>query len=215
MNWAFSQEIEPKYKIILLALADWADGDGVSFPGQKSLSEKTSIPERTLRRLIHDLEEMGLIQRQRRTLPNGQRTSDEYRLVALPAKMAGYTTGHSGGGNRPTVAATRNHQIEPSVNKKRATPLPDDWEPSNAHSLQAHSKGVDVHYEAEKFRDWCLANDTRKVDWEATFRNWIRNARPGGAVVQGSFQPPIPITPTDRMNAILAIQDPRETRRTQ
>jgi hypothetical protein len=80
--------------------------------------------------------------------------------------------------------------------------------PSNAHELQALKEGKNLEVEAAKFRDWCLANDVRKADWEATFRNWIRNARPEpGRQRPGTSAPR---TPTDRMNEVLAIRDPRE-----
>lgn len=65
---------------------------------------------------------------------------------------------------------------------RRATQLPDGWKPSPAHSDLATERGVDVVEEAEKFRDWCASNGTSKKDWEATFRNWLRNARPTGNV---------------------------------
>jgi translation initiation factor IF-1 len=73
----------------------------------------------------------------------------------------------------------------PAAGKPRAKAiqLPTDWHPSEAHRLLASERGVDVAEEADKFRDWCAANGATKKDWEATFRNWIRNAR-GGNVRQ-------------------------------
>lgn len=82
----------------------------------------------------------------------------------------------------------------------RGTRLPDDWRPSEAHARLAADRGVNVNEEADKFRDWCAANGAVKKDWEATFRNWIRNARPTPGNVtpirpdsQGRIQlPPLP-----------------------
>jgi hypothetical protein len=65
---------------------------------------------------------------------------------------------------------------------KRATQLASDWQPSEAHHKLAADRGVDVVEEADKFRDWCKANGATKKDWEAAFRNWLRNARPTGNV---------------------------------
>ena len=33
--------------------------------------------------------------------------------------------------------------------------------------------GMDI--ETENMMDWCKANDKRNVDWEAFWRNWMRN----------------------------------------
>jgi len=212
MTWAFEQDVPPALKVILLALGDWADGDGVAFPGQKSLSKKTSIPERTLRRHLDELEERGLIARRRRTAPSGQRTSDEYKLAPPTGQNGRLPTGQNEGDNRPTVAATGNHQIEPSVTTTaRARQLPPDLEWNNAHSVKALARHVDVDVEFEKFKDYHLARGTKFVDWDRAFHTWLNNARPEpasgrvyGNVVAG------PRTPTDRMQNILAIQDPRE-----
>ena len=61
---------------------------------------------------------------------------------------------------------------------KRATPLPEDWQPNEAHLALAVERGVNAGEELEKFRDWAAANGATKKDWDATFRNWLRNARP-------------------------------------
>ena len=61
---------------------------------------------------------------------------------------------------------------------KRATGMAEDWKPSEAHALLAAELGVNLNLEAHKFHDWCAANGKTYKDWEAAFRNWIRNARP-------------------------------------
>lgn len=35
---------------------------------------------------------------------------------------------------------------------------------------------VDLDLEAQKMRDWARAKNTRRADWDATFRNWVRKA---------------------------------------
>lgn len=63
----------------------------------------------------------------------------------------------------------------------RATRLPSRWKPEREEELQAQaaSAGVDLHRELAKFRDYWFAKagkDGRKVDWQATWRNWLRKA---------------------------------------
>lgn len=212
MNWAFEQDVPPPLKVILLALADWADGDGIAFPGQKSLSAKTSIPERSLRRHLAELEEQGFIARRRRTSAGGQRTSDEYKLMTPTGQIGRLPTGQIQGDNRPTVAGTENHQIEPPVTttaRTRATQMPSDMTWSNAHSIKAMAKGVDVEVEFAKFVDYHLARASKFADWDRAFHTWLNNARPEpgpGRQRPGGGAPPR--TPTDRMQAVLAIQEP-------
>ena len=79
---------------------------------------------------------------------------------------------------------------------KRATQIPKDWHPTEKHVALAAERRVNITEEAEKFRDWCISTGATKKDWDATFRNWIRNARPTQATAQhapGTPPPPIPL----------------------
>ncbi len=60
--------------------------------------------------------------------------------------------------------------------KKRATTLPDDWQPNDKHRSLALEHNIDIATEADVFRDYSLSKGWTKVDWNATFRNWIRRA---------------------------------------
>lgn len=62
--------------------------------------------------------------------------------------------------------------LEGTSRAKRGTRLPPDWQPK---------EHLDRPEELEKFRDYWIAQPGMKgtkVDWDATWRNWIRNARP-------------------------------------
>jgi len=77
---------------------------------------------------------------------------------------------------------------------KRATRLPADWSlPSTwgQWALQQGHSEAHIRLEADKFRDfWCSKSgkDATKVDWLATWRNWIRNSKP--AAHRGQAPPP-------------------------
>jgi hypothetical protein len=60
--------------------------------------------------------------------------------------------------------------------KRPPTPLPDDWKPNDRHLEIAKERGLDPRVELESFRDYAASVDWRKVDWDATFRNWLRNS---------------------------------------
>ncbi len=67
--------------------------------------------------------------------------------------------------------------------RKPKTALPKGWIPerseanTNAEEI-AKLRGVDLRTELQKLRDWASAENARKADWEATWRNWTRNAKP-------------------------------------
>jgi len=88
--------------------------------------------------------------------------------------------------------------------QKRGTRLPDDWTlppPWLAWALR-HAPGwtqADVEAEAERFRDYWVAQPGQrgvKLDWAATWRNWIRRAAETRASrarrVNGSAASPTP-----------------------
>jgi hypothetical protein len=61
---------------------------------------------------------------------------------------------------------------------KRAHKLPDDWAPNDTHKRIAVEQRVPVDVEATKMRDWADSKGITRKDWDATFRNWLRNAKP-------------------------------------
>lgn len=68
--------------------------------------------------------------------------------------------------------------------QKRGSRLPADWTlPDDWRTwAQVERPDVDAGKESEKFRDYWHAKagkDAAKVDWSATWRNWVRNARAG------------------------------------
>ena len=70
--------------------------------------------------------------------------------------------------------------------------VPEDWNPKADHQTIAAQMGISLTLEAQKYRDHEFA--TPKTDPDATFRNWLRNAKPAVKPVRNGFQPPGPRT---------------------
>jgi hypothetical protein len=70
------------------------------------------------------------------------------------------------------------------VRRKPAVPIPPDWCPSPTHKSMAHELHVDCDDEADRFRNSALAKDTRWRDWDAAYRNWMKNAVKFGRTIQ-------------------------------
>lgn len=60
--------------------------------------------------------------------------------------------------------------------RKPEQPLPDSWTPNSAHNSYATENGINVDFQAERFRNHAQANDRRARDWDAAFRNWLLKA---------------------------------------
>jgi len=63
--------------------------------------------------------------------------------------------------------------------KKRATCLPENWELDQEDGEWAENQGLrfeDIKFEEAKFKDYWISTGKPKVDWKATWRNWIRSS---------------------------------------
>lgn len=91
--WAYDLPLKGPAKIVLVALADFADEAGSCYPGQEKLCQMTGLSIRTLRRALERLEDNELITRERRFDRFGHRTSDRYYLQidrqSLPVTVTG------------------------------------------------------------------------------------------------------------------------------
>jgi len=81
MTWAWSVALPPTPKLVLMALADEADDSGYCFPSQRRLATKCSVTDRTVRRVLQELERLGYVRLETRQRADGSRSSNGYRLV--------------------------------------------------------------------------------------------------------------------------------------
>ena len=72
--------------LVLLALADYANDNGICWPGVPALAKKARVSERYVRDLLGDLERDGYIIRDFNSGPHGVNT---YKVVAGGAILAG------------------------------------------------------------------------------------------------------------------------------
>jgi uncharacterized protein YdaU (DUF1376 family) len=89
-------------------------------------------------------------------------------------------------GNAPNnqEPITKNQKIDRGVQRSRGSRLPSDWQPSEILKAWACKErpDLDLAVVIPKFRDyWSAVPGSKgvKLDWEATFRNFIRSERAG------------------------------------
>jgi biotin operon repressor len=63
-------------KAVLLAVANYADEEGVCWPSQEQLADDTELSRHSIMRALDTLEDAGLLERERRHRGDGSRTSD-------------------------------------------------------------------------------------------------------------------------------------------
>lgn len=124
--WAWSVPVGGVTKLVLVALADHSDDDGVCWPGVRGIAKKCGIVERTVERNIAQLTEDGWLSVKARYRDDGSKTSNLYTLnltvdgdnlsgggdsAPPPLPSESRQVASEKGGLEPPI----NHQLEPSV----------------------------------------------------------------------------------------------------
>lgn len=82
LSWAFNLKLPgPATKLTLLALANYADEDGLAYPSQKTLSNRTCLSQRAVRNNLLILEKEGIVIITARKRPNGSTSSNLFKLL--------------------------------------------------------------------------------------------------------------------------------------
>ena len=80
MNWAWHQALKPVPKLVLMALADAADDQGICWPSVATLASKVGVSTRTVRRVMQELISGKLLAAEQRYRSDGSCSSNRYRL---------------------------------------------------------------------------------------------------------------------------------------
>lgn len=122
LNWAKSVTVGSACKkAVLLVLADYADHEWSCFPSQATIAAQAEVGERTVRRILADWEDQGVIHRTHRKARDGRGRSSD-RIYLLPAALAGRTHDQPAShddqpatGARPTGQAVAGEPLEEPV----------------------------------------------------------------------------------------------------
>lgn len=200
INWALNVETgSPTAKLVLIKLADNADDDGVCFPSQTTIARHCELSTDSVSRHVKKLETLGLIS-VRRERVNGVKQRNIYTLnlrdgypqnaARVPAESREGTRRES---KRVPAESRSNLPDITTIEPKESTPprsagasrLDQNFHPPNDWIDFALTEGfsqTEAQREADKFRDYWIAQPGakgRKLDWFATWRNWVRRAGDG------------------------------------
>lgn len=102
IGWAWDVRVDnPTRKLVLVALADHANGDGVCWPSMQKIAALAECSVKSVQRHIDALEEMGVLTRTRRARNReGKYGGYEYTLAG-PGAAVGPASGQETGGPSP------------------------------------------------------------------------------------------------------------------
>lgn len=105
----------------------------------------------------------------------GDEMSQELRQAEAEAETKAVPA-VAGGPGEVSPSAAPAKPTKPKKARKVKHQIKHDWAPNLNHCAQAKKLGIDVGSEAVKFRDYCLSAAKTYADWDAAFRNWLRNS---------------------------------------
>lgn len=100
-SWAWEQSVTGNTKLVLLALADFADDDGICWPSRKRIAEKCGVSLRAITRQLAHLESLWLIESQPHFREvDGSQSSNRFQLLlhtaSPPLDASVQPPGHNG-----------------------------------------------------------------------------------------------------------------------
>jgi hypothetical protein len=109
----------------------------------------------------------------------------------------GVTNAPVTGAPNPNPNPNPSIESDKSLSKGRSRTLSDEWKPTEPMLTWAETEfGFDTYRcgnETEKFRDYHNSKGNAMKDWNAAWRNWIRNSvQYSGGVARGKNRPPNP-----------------------
>lgn len=205
MAWALRQDIGPAPKIVLIAICDQVSdqpGKEYFWGSQEWLATKIHSNPRSVRGHLATLEKDGWIHRIKRK-ENGEYTTDAIYVCQQRQEVAdGKKTSSPAASSSPhqrqelarknlTENLTENlkpatddlfDKTPPKSKQKRATQIPQGFPDDSAITQAAEyfrnngKPHINARSEAERFRDFKLADGKTHKDWDAAWRTWCRNA---------------------------------------
>tara|TARA_R110000822_G_scaffold14484_5_gene50916 strand:+ start:646 stop:1335 length:690 start_codon:yes stop_codon:yes gene_type:complete len=201
---------EGSSKLVMWGIANHHSDSG-AWPAIATLAKYASVSERRVQQIIRGLATMGEIRiDEQGGFGAHYKTNRYWILIQCPkdcdgslqhrtgvksgdsgvksGDMRGEAQGHSG--VKPVSPEPNKNLIEPIKRNptQKAHRLPEDFKPSdkNWSEMAEHFDWVDLKKETHHFIDYWLSvppGKATKIDWQRTWKNWIRTASNHGKPV--------------------------------
>ena len=185
ITWAYQQQnISTGAKFLLVTLANYANHDGISWPGQEKLGKNTASSARQIRRWSTELAEAGLVNITYRQGDGHGRKSNLYELLPWqPDTPSGKAQPDTTVRQPDTVSYNTKVDTKDSKEKVNQKEKPRRFVPPNPSEVQAYAEKLGYHgFDAEQFCDsyaakgWMIGKN-KMVDWKAAARGWQRRSK--------------------------------------
>lgn len=207
--WDHSQA-QGTARLVLLAIADAANREGRrSYQSASTIARMVRCSPRTVQRVIDGLIQSGELVREDVRGAHGTMSysipisrprydtattydTDDVRHLDTPATTSGVPSYDIAMSPEPITPSTPVRRPRRSAEH----PLPDTWEPTDAHRSKAAEKNLNLAYEAEQFRLHADTHGRTAVNWNSAFSMWLNKATPRqqtiptGRPSQGSWMAP-------------------------
>jgi len=125
MTWVWQHSrADGNVRLVLLAIADSANDDGLdAWPSMNRLCQKTRLSERTVRRCVRELEQLGELRcLGGRRGAHGRRVSNRYEVTMASSGQIDRSTGPTTGQPRPEPPANLTGRIEDEPSRDPSFP---------------------------------------------------------------------------------------------
>jgi DNA-binding transcriptional ArsR family regulator len=162
---ALRMKLPPGPKLVLVAVADHLDEGARAFPSTRRLAELTGYSERSVRRHMSTLAELGVVDRRTRQRPDGSHTTN---MIVVPGLAEGEGTVAA-----PPDNLTPHEQVHAHVHE---TPAPDGTEVSLSPGGESPREGtsgcVCVEEQFERFKAAYPRRKNARQGWAAARRKF-------------------------------------------
>lgn len=186
MTAVWKLDLPSSDKMVLLALADAANDDGVTWMALQSkegvkldLLKKTSLSRRAVQGALKRLCDAGHLSRIDRP-GKGVIWTVKGCTSCAPQQMrpAANAPGGAPAAPKPSTNLQPSSEAKASSDvpaKRGAKFVPDRWVASESHFAKAQTLGLDLHEQEAAFRDHEFAKPL--TDFDRAFHRWLRTAR--------------------------------------
>jgi len=189
MTRAWDLPISSTDKLVLLALADWSNDDGVCWPSMSKLERKTGLTDRSIRTCIGRLRDAGYLGRDEKpgkgviytVLPGNclppEGDSPRKENAKTPERASANTLGSTIPKKTSSPLGKRTKARKPEM-----TLIPDGFTPSmkpgsiTAATVDGWPPGR-LADELEHFADHHTVKATLSADWQASWRTWVKTSK--------------------------------------